>query len=66
LDTTYEEFDLKRIFLGLPHHEPSSSHDRSPVQQSNTISHEYDIDRSSQSSHTNVSGCIQLAGACTY
>lgn len=66
MDTTHEEFDLKRIFLGLPHHEPASSHDRSPVQQSNVIGHEYDVDRSSKSSHTNISGCFQLAGARTY
>jgi len=66
LDTTHEEFDLKRILLGLPYHEPASSHDRSPVQQSNAIGHEYDVYCSSQSSHTIISGCFQLAGTRTY
>jgi len=66
LDTAYEEFDPKRILLGLPHHELASSHDWSPVQQSNAIGHEYDVDRSSQPSHTSIGGCFQLAGACTY
>jgi len=66
LDTTHEEFDPKCILLGLSNHEPASSYDRSPIQQSKVTGHEYVIDRNSQSSHAIISDCFQLAGACYY
>lgn len=63
MDASHQESDPERILLGLSNHEPASSDDRSSVQQSNAIGHEYVFDRSSMSHHTDDGGGFRLAGA---
>lgn len=62
----YEEFDLERVFLGLPHHESASGHDRPSLQQPKAFGDKHDLNRGFEHNHALLSGGFRLAGARVY
>lgn len=59
----YEEFDSERVFLGLPHHESASGHDRPSLQQPKAFGYKHDLNCGFEHNYALFSGGFRLAGA---